>query len=380
MFNLKTRIAFTYCMFISITVTVIVICFNITLKNNLNSMSLIEKIYPSGIYITVHEVPKDTINFPEKSMLNNNTLNEVNVNTVQLDKLIIDELFKRVKVISITIIIIVLIIAFYVSYYLSNLAMKPLNYITREVNKISINNLDLDIDLKKVKNHEEIIKLIKVYNVVTEKLKRTFNELQQFNSYASHELRNSLAVLKAKIEIGVENKEINKYVDKVSETINDMLILSAKQIKNKLEKVDLALVAAKDVDEYLSTGRKIKLYIPDEGVSYVWGNEMWLYRSICNLLNNAIKYSNKYSSIYVYVREKNNAVIISVKDFGCGISQKEQENIWKPYYSASLEKNVHGIGLALIKNVVDLCSGMVWVDSKKGEGSTFYISIPISLS
>lgn len=380
MFKLKTRIALTYCVFIAITVAILFMFFNIALKNNLNRMPLIEKIYPSGLYVTIHEIPENNVELPRNILMNPNNLQKVNTNTVQLDKLIVNELSKRLMIISLITIIFILIIAFYLSRYLSKLAMKPLDYVTKAVNNISPDNLDLNIDLEKVKADKEMVKLVTAYNSTTQKLKRTFADLQQFNSYASHELRNSLAVLKAKIEIGTENKELDKYVDKVKETVNDMLILSSKQMKNKYELVDLALVAALVVDEYSVTGRKIELDIPEEGVSLVQGNEIWLHRSICNLLDNAIKYSDKESPIYVYVKEQNNTIILSVKDFGIGISKEEQENIWNPYYSNNSSKNVHGIGLALINNVVDLCGGMVLVDSEEGKGSTFYISLPVSLS
>lgn len=380
MFKLKTRIALTYCFFVAATVFMLFIIFNIALKYNLSKIPLIEKIYPNGVYVTVHELPENTLELPENLVLNPNNLQKVNTNTIQLDKLITNELSKRLMITSLVTIVIILIIAFYLSSYLSKLAMKPLEYVTKAVNDITPDNLELNIDIKKIKADREIVKLINAYREATKRMKITFNDLKQFNSYASHELRNSLAILKAKIEIGAENEELDKYLDKVSETVNDMLILSSKDMKNKSEKVDLALVTALVVDEYSLKKTNIELDIPEEGVSLIEGNETWLYRSVSNLISNAIKYSPKESPIKVSVKEKNGAVILSVKDYGIGISKEDRENIWNPYYSSNSSGNVHGIGLSLINNVVDLCKGMVWVDSEKGKGSTFYISIPVSLS
>lgn len=189
-----------------------------------------------------------------------------------------------------------------------------------------------------------------------------------------------MAIFKSKIEVGASSEELNKYIDKLKVTINDMLILSARQINNNTEQVDIALIAAQAVDDYLTTGRTIKLEIPEDGVTPIAGNESWFYRCVANLLDNAIKYSNEDTPINVCVKEKDNAVILSVEDFGMGISKKDQENIWQPYYSINSGKSIHGLGLSLINNVVDLCGGMVWVNSSQNKGSTFYLSLPISLS
>lgn len=379
MFKLKTRIALIYCAFLGLTIIVFYIFFNIALKSNLNNISLIKEIYPSGVYFSVYEVPKNLSIVNDKIVLNYDTLEKTNMNTMQFDKLLKDELFNRSILISLSTLIIILILGFYFSRYLSTLALKPLNHVTESIKNISSDNLNTDLNMTKLNADDKIVKLANSYNETLKKLNRTFLDLERFNSYASHELRNSLAILKAKIEIGVQNDELNKYVDNVEETINDMLILSSRQIKSKREPVDLALITAKAVDEYSLTRKQIELSIPQEGVSTVLGNETWLYRCVCNLLDNAIKYSYEDSPILVVIIEQDNAVILSVKDYGIGIPSSEQEDIWKPYYSNS-NNNVHGIGLALINNVVDLCGGMVWVESYEGKESTFYISLPISLS
>ncbi|GMQ56343.1 hypothetical protein AN1V17_07360 [Vallitalea sediminicola] len=380
MFKLKTRIALIYCAFLGLTIIVFYIFFNIALKSNLNNISLIKEIYPSGVYFSVYEVPSNISTFNNKIVFNPNILEKTDVNTMQFDKLLKDELFNRSILVSLSTLIIILTIGFYFSRYLSTLALKPLNHVTQAIKNISSDNLNTDLDLTKLNADDKIVKLANSYNETLKKLNRTFSDLERFNSYASHELRNSLAILKAKIEIGVKNEELNKYVDNVEETVNDMLILSSRQMKNKREPVDLALITAKAVDEYSLTRKQIKLSIPEEGVSTVLGNETWLSRCVCNLLDNAIKYSYKDSPILVSIIEQDNAIILSVKDYGIGIPASEQEDIWKPYYSIDSNNNVHGIGLALINNVVDLSGGMVWVDSYEGKESTFYISLPISLS
>ena len=101
-----------------------------------------------------------------------------------------------------------------------------------------------------------------------------------------------------------------------------------------------------------------------------------IYRAICNLLDNAIKYGED-KPIEINVKNKNNSIIISVHDNGIGIPQELQDKIFNHRYRINeLNKDGYGIGLSLVSHVCDLCSGFVWVESEKNKGSTFYLSFP----
>jgi signal transduction histidine kinase/DNA-binding response OmpR family regulator len=106
-----------------------------------------------------------------------------------------------------------------------------------------------------------------------------------------------------------------------------------------------------------------------------------LTKIISNLLTNAFKYTNPGGSVVLSLRFEESKIIISVKDNGIGMPQEQLKNIFKRYYQLE-GSNVHfegtGIGLAYVKELVELMNGTVDVKSNPGEGSDFMIEIPVS--
>lgn len=100
-----------------------------------------------------------------------------------------------------------------------------------------------------------------------------------------------------------------------------------------------------------------------------------------NLLENAIKYSNQHSKIFIILKENKDEVEISVKDSGIGISAEGQKRIFEKFYRdlTAQKKEVvgSGIGLFTSKQIVEKHSGKIWFESKEGEGTTFFFTIPI---
>ena len=104
---------------------------------------------------------------------------------------------------------------------------------------------------------------------------------------------------------------------------------------------------------------------------------------ISNLVNNAIKYSAKGSYVILKCEAKGDNVVVSVTDEGIGIKPKDQEKIFQRFYRAEEEESKHisgfGIGLYLSSEIVQRHKGKIWVESREGEGSTFYFSLPVGL-
>jgi signal transduction histidine kinase len=105
-----------------------------------------------------------------------------------------------------------------------------------------------------------------------------------------------------------------------------------------------------------------------------------------NLIGNAIKYSARGSTIEIglkHVVERPQEVLIWVKDEGIGIAAEDIPHIFKRFHRARNVDRSHsgfGIGLYLVKEVVTQHRGRVWVDSCEGEGSTFYVTLPLAVS
>jgi len=101
-------------------------------------------------------------------------------------------------------------------------------------------------------------------------------------------------------------------------------------------------------------------------------------RVIINLLGNAIAYTMDGGKIEIFIVEKEDQVIVRVKDTGIGISEDMMKNLFKKYSKGNktLRKIGTGLGLYLSKYIVDAHGGKIWVESKENQGSSFYFSLP----
>jgi len=102
---------------------------------------------------------------------------------------------------------------------------------------------------------------------------------------------------------------------------------------------------------------------------------------IVNILENALKYSEDTPKIDVYTESTNKNLLIKIKDKGIGMSKNVQKQIFDKFYREQ-KGNIHdvkghGLGLAYVKEIIDIHHGTVFVDSEIGKGSTFTIKLPL---
>ncbi|MGE5551232.1 MAG: ATP-binding protein [Bacteroidota bacterium] len=275
------------------------------------------------------------------------------------------------------------ILAFFGSYVLSRKAMRPL---TEKASLAgSLNAADLTSHLEQRGPKDEISQLAAGFNGMLDRLQSAFHELEQFNAFASHELRNALAVVRTRLEVGLAAADHRGALQdalmatvRLSHVVDDMLALSTPLTAAQTEPVDLALVAAEAVDTYTRPGRLLELDLPEEGVPPVRGHAAWLQRAIANLLDNAFKYGPEDGPVRVRVERRAGAVVVSVADQGPGIPAEARCQIWESFRRLGHQsrKPGTGLGLALVKHAVEAAGGKVWVESTQREGSTFYLEVP----
>lgn len=110
-------------------------------------------------------------------------------------------------------------------------------------------------------------------------------------------------------------------------------------------------------------------------------NEFHLVNVFVNILENAIKYSNKSPKINIFIENTSKFVIFKFTDEGIGLSKAAQKQVFEKFYREQ-KGNVHdvkghGLGLAYVKEIIDNHGGTVLVESEKGKGSTFIINLPL---
>ncbi|HEY4690920.1 MAG TPA: ATP-binding protein [Anaerolineae bacterium] len=113
----------------------------------------------------------------------------------------------------------------------------------------------------------------------------------------------------------------------------------------------------------------------------VWGDPQRLYQVVANLISNAIKYTPAKGRITLNLHRQHDQVLLEVIDTGRGIPQEAQARIFERFYrvagSSTIDATGTGLGLALVKSIVEQHGGRVWVTSQVGHGSTFSVSLPI---
>ena len=116
----------------------------------------------------------------------------------------------------------------------------------------------------------------------------------------------------------------------------------------------------------------------DDGVRAVHGDAARLIQVLTNLLGNSLKYTERGGSVSVDARDEGDDVLLCVRDSGAGIPAEVLPHIFERYYTRKrgANKSGSGLGLAIARGIVEAHGGRVWVESKVGVGSSFYVSLP----
>lgn len=246
------------------------------------------------------------------------------------------------------------------------------------------------------------IQMSKLNERQTKELKEADKNKDQFLANTSHELRNPLhsviniaqTILDDKQEnLSAENKENLKLLINVGQrmtlTLNDLLDITRlreHRIKLNRESIDLRTIAqgALDMVRFMTVEKELKFQLDiSDSFPNMYADENRLIQVLFNLLHNAVKFTNS-GSITISAEHKNNMAIVFVKDTGVGMSQEMQERIFRPYEqedpSITSIGGGFGLGLNICKQLIELHGGDIFVDSKIGKGTTFFFSIPLSMT
>lgn len=222
-----------------------------------------------------------------------------------------------------------------------------------------------------------------------------------FISIVSHELRTPLTAIKGFLsmligkDFGTLNDKQFHFLERVYQTNQRMIdlvedLLDASNIENgkiKLKVAPLALepIISDVVTELASKGfeRQIMLKVDRKHrLPLVLADERRLRQILVNLLDNAIKYSLPKSEVVIEFKAQGGELVISVKDQGVGITAAHLERLFQKfgriYNPMSIQAGGTGLGLYIVKNLVESHGGKIWVTSREGKGSKFSFTLPIA--
>lgn len=292
----------------------------------------------------------------------------------------------------------ILMIAFiaYVGYRMLSVALRPVDIICQEAGEISKGE-DLSKRLTIPEARDEMYHLTIEFNQMIDRLEASFEAEKQFSSDVSHELRTPLAVIRSQCEYLLsecQTKEQEKDIqvimnqaEKMIGLITQLLTISRCERGGEyfqMEQFDFGFMAemVADTMEEIACQKQIQLKRNIEANLMVYGDETLLMRMLMNLVENAIYYGRKGGYVEIKIQKKGQKVEGRVIDNGIGILKENLEKIWQRFYredkSRSNTTNGTGLGLSMVKWIVQLHRGKIEVFSQKGIGSEFVFYLPIS--
>ncbi len=290
-----------------------------------------------------------------------------------------------------------LLVAFAVAYFLSSYITKSLKTISDKLSETSLNQKNEKIVLEA--SSKEINLLIKAYNAMVDELEESALKLAQSEreeawremaKQVAHEIKNPLTPMRLTVQSFQRKfdpndpnlkQKINDYSETLIQQIDTMNSVASafsnfasmpaqqNETLNVVDVVELTL----DIfnEEYIHFEAE-----EDEIISKI--DRTQLIRIITNLVKNAIQSipeQQENKAIFVTIKKKFNKVLITVADNGIGIASEDSNRIFEPKFTT--KTSGMGLGLGIIKNIIENYNGTITFESQKGKGTTFMVSLPI---
>lgn len=283
--------------------------------------------------------------------------------------------------------------------FISNYVTKPLKLIQDKMSKIKLGKNNEPIVWKE---QDEIGSLVKEYNRMISELQKSAELLarseresawREMAKQVAHEIKNPLTPMKLSVqhlERLIHNKtpDIGRKITELSKTLIEQIeTLStianefsnfAKMPKANEEKINLQEILTSTIHLFKDSfdQNEMKFSSEVENDSFVFADKEQLLRVFNNLIKNAVQAvpENIQGKIEISLFKKNNSFVVKVKDNGTGISEEVMQKIFVPNFTT--KTGGMGLGLAMVKNIMESCNGKIWFETAQGTGTTFFVSIP----
>lgn len=272
------------------------------------------------------------------------------------------------------------------SRWVSHIAYRPFQKVINQVNQISTNDLDVQIESPNTK--DELQDLINTFNKLLSQISESFIIQKNFVRYVSHEFKTPLASVVGNLEVfSIKDRNPKEYKELSEKLIQEIYhlenILNTLIVVSDLSK-DSNIVAVVRIDELIweiihniseQSDVKMKVSIDilpqDEQSLLIDKDKTQLFMALFNLIENAAKYSQgKPIDIHLYKGDQNK-LCLSIQDHGIGIPNEQLEDISKPFYRAdnAAQQQGSGIGLSIALRILEKNDIKYIINSKVNEGT-----------
>lgn len=270
--------------------------------------------------------------------------------------------------------------------------LSPIKDINRQIKAIQAESMD---KISYPHLDEELQDLISAINEMLSRLGKSFRSQREFIEYASHELKTPLSVMMAKTDLilsdtnlSSENiyliQDIQSKIDYLNDLIEDLSLLSLSKEHLQFEAGNIQIILDNVLNNVASKSKAKNIKIDlignnlDKKIKIV---PILITQAVENIVENAIQYSKKNSSIEIEVKLHKNFLTINIRDTGIGIPEQLIHRIFDKFYRVDSSRSRHtggrGLGLTLTKAIIELHNGTIKVKSEEGMGTVFTLHIPI---
>jgi len=280
-------------------------------------------------------------------------------------------------------------------WFFAGKALQPISKVIRQVDNISISSLDKRVDEGNGK--DEIARLSQTFNRMLSRLETSFKVQKDFIANASHEFRTPLTAITGQLEVTLLNTRSNVEYQKVAISIledikalnhlsNRLLMLaqsSSERMERKMNPLRIDELVWQTKDELTKHNPSYIIRISldnrldDEDKLTIEGDEQLIKTAISNIIENGCKFSIDQTTS-VLIMPSSIGLTLEFKDNGIGIPPDELHKIFEPFHRGTNTKNYkgHGIGLSMVKPIINLHKGTIRIISELGMGTTVIISLP----
>jgi heavy metal sensor kinase len=356
---------------------------------------------------SIRDTPLRIITFP---VVDNNYVTKIVQIASSLEE--VEDALNTLFIILMITVPLALMVAILGGQFLAHKALKPVDHITQTARMITSQNLSKRIDPPKVK--DEISRLIETFNEMISRLDQSFQQIKQFSSDASHELKTPLTILKGEVEVMLRKqrtpqeyqqtlKSNLEEINRMSQIVEDLLLLSKAdtgEIRLNKEDINLPNILTEVVTQMdiLASSRRLHLFTSNHHQDiHILGDALQIRELFINLIENGIKYTEEGGSIHISLQkeylspernqtdggqgEREKFVKVIVSDTGIGIAKEDQARIFNRFFrvdkARSREQGGSGLGLSICKWIVEAHQGEIKVESELGKGSSFIVKLPL---
>ncbi len=287
---------------------------------------------------------------------------------------------------------IAIILALCIGFLFARNLVRPINRMTKTAKAIKEGDMSARTEMH---GDDEISRLGETFDEMAESVEKDRELERRLTTDVAHELRTPLMAIQSTVEAMVDGvfeadterlETVNSEVQRLSRLVDALLKLSRLENRStpmKEEVVDVGSLIAGIVSTH-------DAFVNDSGLSmefhaqpgvYVYGDADMIRQATANLISNAVRYTPEGGHITVNVKKGDIMASIAVKDTGIGLSPEEAKMVFSRFWRADAGRNREsgglGVGLAVVKEIVDRHGGWVHVEGKPNEGATFTIYIPL---